>query len=87
MSGVAAIAEALKGNVTLQSVRCALPFSPLLDQLAHRALAPSDTLELVAAWIAMQLAAVMTTAENSMKLLRGQLPWHLRLRKTPFSLH
>ena len=42
MSGVAAIAEALKGNATLQSVKCALPFNPLLDQLADRALAPPD---------------------------------------------
>ena len=31
MSGVTAIAEALKGNATLQSLKCALPFSPLPD--------------------------------------------------------
>ena len=42
MSGVAAISEALKGNTTLQSVKCILLFSPLLDQLAHKASAPID---------------------------------------------
>jgi hypothetical protein len=40
MTGVAAIAEALKANVTLLSVKCALPFSPPSDQLAHKASAP-----------------------------------------------
>ena len=42
MTGVAAIAEALKANVTLLSVKCALPLSPLSDQLAHKASAPLD---------------------------------------------